>query len=63
MTVKQLREELTKYPDNMDVFLAERKTEFDYGLLNSVRKEKINFMEEPDSKPLSSDVVIILDEL
>jgi hypothetical protein len=32
MTVKQLKQELGKYPDNMDVFVAERKTEYKYGL-------------------------------
>lgn len=61
MTVKQLKVELEKYPDNMDVFLGERLTDFKYGLLESVRKEKISFSEDPDSKSLAKDEVIILD--
>lgn len=63
MTVKQLKEELSKYPDNMDVFLSERKTEFRYGLLNSIRSQEINLMEQPDDEEaLATDTVIILDE-
>jgi len=34
MTVKQLIKELSNYPENMDVFVAERKTDFAYGLVN-----------------------------
>lgn len=74
MTVKQLREELEKYPDNMDVFMAERKTAFAYGLLNSVRSDEITFSEdeynshteakedweEVDEPP--KETVVILDE-
>ena len=62
MTVKELKEKLSQYPDHMYVFMAERKTEFGYGLLNSVRCDEISFMEEPDGDPLATDTVIILDE-
>ena len=62
MNVKQLKEELNKYPDHMDVFMAERKTEFAYGLLNSVTSDIINFTEEPGGEVLSSDKAVILDE-
>lgn len=62
MTVKQLKEELAKYPDNMDVFMAERKNEFAYGLVNSVEKKKINFMEDVGGEVLATDNAIILDE-
>ena len=62
MTVKQLRKELEKYPDNMDVFVDERITEFTYGLINSVDSKKINFMEDPRGKPLSRGRVVILRE-
>jgi hypothetical protein len=62
MTVKELKEHLGQYPDDLDVFMAPRKTEFYYGLLNSVRIKTINFMEDPEGEPLSSDEVIILDE-
>lgn len=62
MTASELIKELQKYPPNMDVFLDERLTEFKYGLLNSVGSKEIIFSEDPDSKPLSIDRVIILSE-
>ena len=63
MTVKELKNELEKYPDNMDIFIAERKTEFSYGLLNSVESKVIGFVESPnDTEPLGEDEVVILDE-
>jgi hypothetical protein len=62
MTVKALKKELEKYPDNMDVFIAERKTEFTYGLLNTVQSKEIAFMESPDDEVLATDTVVILDE-
>lgn len=62
MTKKELIKALEPFDDEMEVFLAERATEFTYGLLNSARKQKINFMEEPGGKVESSYEVIILDE-
>lgn len=46
----------------MDVFIAERKTEFTYGLVNSAFVKKINFVEEPDGEVLAQDNVLVLDE-
>jgi hypothetical protein len=66
MTVKELKEALAKYPDTMDVFVAERKTEFAYGLINSIRSEEITFAENPDfdedEEVQAKDTVVILDE-
>ena len=62
MTVKEIIKELSQYPENMDVFMAERKTEFTYGLVNSISKKEINFMEEHDGEILSSDNVIVIEE-
>lgn len=64
MTVKQLREALEKYPDNMDVFMSERKTEFRYGLVNSVSSDKIKFTEDPfdDDDEAPEVECVILDE-
>lgn len=62
MTKKDLIKALEPYPDNMDVFLAERSSDFAFGLLNSVGATKIAFMEEPGGPVLSRDTVIILDE-
>lgn len=72
MTVKQLKSALDKYPDNMNVFMAERKTEFTYGLLNSVSSQEISFTEDSDmsfndapelgEEELPLEMVVILDE-
>ena len=62
MIVKELIEKLSQYPENMDVFIADRKTEFEYGLANSVYKKEINFTEDPNGEVLSTDNVIIIDE-
>lgn len=62
MTVKQLKEAIADLPDTMDVFVAERKTEFAYGLVNDAYVKRIDFMEEPDGKVLSSDNCLVLDE-
>ncbi len=62
MTVKELKATLEQYPDNMDVFVDERRTDFYYGLVNSVTKEYISFMEEPNGKAMSRDEVVMLSE-
>lgn len=62
MTIKELKEKIANLPDNMDVFVAERKTEFTYGLVNSALVKKINFKEEPDGEVLAQDNVLVLDE-
>lgn len=62
MTVKELIKELQQYPQNMDVFVAERKTEFAYGLVNSASVKRIKFMEEPCGEALAAVEVVVLDE-
>jgi 7-cyano-7-deazaguanine synthase in queuosine biosynthesis len=69
MTVRQLKEELSKYPDNMNVFMAERQTEFKYGLLNGVYNKEIILIEDPNAaeeddedSPRAYEKVVILDE-
>lgn len=62
MTVKKLMDVLSKFPDNMEVFVSERKTEFSYGLVNSAYVKEINFVEEPFGEVLSRDKVVVIDE-
>jgi hypothetical protein len=62
MNVKQLKEELSKYPDTMDVFMDERLTEFKYGLVNGVTSKFINFLEDEDGEVLAQETVLILSE-
>lgn len=62
MNIKELREKIQDLPDCMDVFMSERKTEFTYGLVNSAKVKKINFMEDPDGEVLARENVLVLDE-
>lgn len=64
MTKEQLLEAIKDLPDNMDVFMGERSTDFTYGLVNSVRVKEIEFKEDPDpdSPVLAKDRVIVLTE-
>jgi hypothetical protein len=62
MTVKELKEKIANLPDSMDVFVAERKTEFTYGLVNSAFVKKIDFVEEPGGEVLAQDNVLVLEE-
>ncbi len=62
MTVEKLIERLEQYPADMQVFLAPRKTEFQFGLLNGVTSKEIAFKEEPEGETLATDTVVILDE-
>lgn len=63
MTKKELIKALEPFEENMEVFLDERVSEFDYGLLNTVRVQKINFREEPDGEDLASYDCIVLSEV
>lgn len=62
MTVKELKEKLATLPDDMDIYVAPRKTEFAYGLINSVYVREITFSEDPDDSPLAEDTVVVIDE-
>lgn len=58
MTVKQLKEELSKYPDDMLVFVGERLTEFDFGQINGVSWTEIyEFNEEELETPMKIVVI------
>lgn len=48
--------------DDLEVFMAERKTEFKYGLVNSATEVEINFSEEPNGEVIARGMVLILDE-
>ncbi|HAY3504312.1 TPA: hypothetical protein JRX02_002938 [Elizabethkingia anophelis] len=65
MTVKQLKEKIENLPDNMDVFIGERVTEYSYGLVNSVEVRNILFydMDDPDNEDIQAkDEVLVLTE-
>ncbi|MDV3474572.1 MULTISPECIES: hypothetical protein [Elizabethkingia] len=65
MTVKQLKEKIENLPDNMDVFIGERVTEYSYGLVNSAEVRNILFydMDDPDNEDIQAkDEVLVLTE-
>lgn len=62
MTLGEFKKATKDMPDHLELFVAERKTEFSFGMVNSVFIKKINFMEDPNGPVLSKSEVIVLDE-
>lgn len=62
MTVKELRDELNRYPDNMHIVINKTETEFSHVPLEKVTPEKIGFSEEPNGKVLAKDKVLVLSD-
>lgn len=66
MTVKELKEKIESLPDNMDVFIDERLTDFRYGLVNSAKVKEIEFTEDPypdpDNDIWAKEEVLVLSE-
>lgn len=62
MTIKELKQKIESLPDNMEVFMDERVSEFRYGLVNSGFVKEIPFSEDPLDEPMSYDSVFILSE-
>lgn len=46
MTVKELKAIIADLPDNMQIFMDERKTEYRYGLINSAGVKEITFSDD-----------------
>lgn len=63
MTVKELKNELEKYPDDMDVFIKQTNDEFELSLVNSIEKKNVLFSEGDDNPETEAndDVIIITD--
>lgn len=55
MTIAELKKELQKYPDNMDVFIKQTDDEFGISLLNEVKKVNALFS-EGDGNPENRSV-------
>ena len=64
MNVKELKEKLNSYPDEMTVYMAERKTEYAFGLVNSVSEHIISILDEPyyDDEDAPKETVLVFDE-
>lgn len=66
MTVKELKEKLKDVPDTMEVFIGERVTEFNYGLVNSAGVKNVLFYDDgdPDNEDVQAydDVFVLTEE-
>lgn len=63
MTVKELKDIIAGLPDNMQIFMDERKTEFHYGLVNSAEVKEITFSEDEEGLTASAtETVLALSE-
>ncbi len=57
MTVKELKKELDKYSDKLDVFIVKENEEFHYSGINSVDLAEI----ENDETSTEEDIIILSD--
>jgi len=66
MNIKQLKEKIKDLPDTMEVFMAERVTEFAYGLVNTGEVRNILFYDESDPEDEDTqdfeDVFVLTEE-
>ena len=62
MNVYELRQQLKELPDDMEIFIDERKTEFTYGLVNSGKVKEINLLDGLYGEVVSKEEVFVLSE-
>lgn len=64
MTVKELKEALAQFPENMEVYMSEINSEFGLGLVNSVKSQVVIFSESPDfdkeKDEWANDTVVVI---
>lgn len=62
MTLGEFRKQTANYPDNIDLFIDERLTEFRYGLVNSIEKIKIKMYSEEDNLNTPMDALVLCED-
>lgn len=62
MTVKELKEKINDFPDDMEVMLEQTKEEFKYGLLNTIKVNEESFIDPFFQVTLITDESIILSD-
>lgn len=64
MNVKQLKEKLNEFPDDMDVFIPSTISDFDYGMVNSVSSKQISFYDEGDDsiEPVEIECLVLTED-
>lgn len=63
MTVAELKKQLEKYPDTMDVFIRQDNTEFELSLVEQISNQNVLFSEGDGNQETEAyeDVIIISD--
>lgn len=62
MTVKQLKDELSKYPDNMDVWVdifGTAVSDYEYEPVHELEKKEIPFYDEENDLEFKDTVIVI----
>lgn len=64
MTIGELKEKIADIPDEVIVFIDERRTEFTYGIVNGTTRKEVDIYEDAftDEEPLSTVDAFILSE-
>ena len=62
MTIKQLKEIIKDLPDDLLIYVDERRTEYTYGYVNTAEVQQINIMDEHDNVTDEDVRVLILSE-
>lgn len=64
MNLREFRERTKNMPDNTEIFIAERLTDFKYGLVNSATFKTINMTEDEygSGESATEDVVILSED-
>ena len=62
MTIKQLKEIIKDLPDDLLVYVDERRTEYTYGYVNTAEVQQINIMDEHENVTDEDVRVLILSE-
>jgi len=64
MTVKEVIQELQKYPENMNVFMDfdERVSDFTFGSVERIETREIAFKEDPKGPALAFEENVVLSE-
>ena len=62
MTVKQLKDAIKDFPDDMDVMIEKTDDEFHFGLLESAQIKEVTF-QSSEEEEAEQGVVVLSDEI
>ncbi len=61
MNAGKLKTALKDIPDEMEVYVTELGSEFQYAPVEQIRKQMLDFRESPDGPILASEMVVVID--